>query len=108
MLSAVKQPIVFLKLSYSFQRHFVAGAAPLICAAYLFAALTTFGYAGEPHFTNLTTADAIALLPPPPASGSAQATAEIEAVMRARNACTEAGLARLKSEGKLSPAVFQS
>jgi acid phosphatase (class A) len=62
----------------------------------------------EPRILEPTAVDVTALLPPPPAPGSAEAVADTDAVLRAQGARTEADVARAKSEAKLTPAAFQS
>jgi acid phosphatase (class A) len=62
----------------------------------------------EPHFIDTSAVDAVALLPPPPPSGSVEGAADMDAVLQAQATRTKAEIARGKSEGKLSPVAFQS
>ncbi|HEY4232822.1 MAG TPA: phosphatase PAP2 family protein [Lacipirellulaceae bacterium] len=62
----------------------------------------------EPHFIDPPPLDPIALLPPPPAAGSAEAIADLADVLKAQTTRTDTEVARGKAENHLSPAAFQS
>lgn len=62
----------------------------------------------EPHFLATSAISIVELLPPPPLAGSAPATADMDAVLKAQITRTDAEVARGKSEVKLSPTAFQS
>jgi membrane-associated phospholipid phosphatase len=62
----------------------------------------------EPHFLATSAINIVELLPPPPLAGSAAATADMDAVLKAQITRTDAEVARGKSEVKLSPTAFQS
>jgi len=64
--------------------------------------------AAEPHFGKATDINFKAILPAPPASGSAEDAAEMETILRAQATRTEEEVARAKSEITLSPTAFQS
>ncbi len=66
---------------------------------------TCLGAAEDP-FLTANTVDAVALLPPPVALASAEATSELEVVLLAQQQRTPADLARIASEDHMSLANF--
>jgi acid phosphatase (class A) len=61
-----------------------------------------------PHFLDPAAINAIELLPPPPGKDSAEATADLSAVLNAQTTRTDADVARATQEANLSPTAFQS
>jgi hypothetical protein len=61
-----------------------------------------------PHFLDPAAVNAVELLPPPPSAGSAEAAADLDAVLKAQVTRSDAEIARGRSESKLSPTAFQS
>jgi acid phosphatase (class A) len=55
-----------------------------------------------------TAVDVVELLPPPPGSGSLQASSELETVLRVQGARSEADVKRAKDENHLTPGAFQT
>jgi acid phosphatase (class A) len=60
----------------------------------------------QTHFLELSDVNVIELLPPPPVAASAEATADLDDVLKAQATRSDADIARGKSESKLSPAAF--
>jgi membrane-associated phospholipid phosphatase len=80
----------------------------ILPSLFLLAQFTVAAVAAEPHFIDLSAVDAAALLPPPPTAGSAEAVADLDAVLQAQTTRTIDDVSRGKAEGKLSPDAFQS
>lgn len=77
-----------------------------ILAALLLAGAGSAG-AADTHFIKPAAVDITALLPPPAAAGSLEASLEVATVLKLQESRSPAEVARAQSEAKLSPAAFQ-
>jgi acid phosphatase (class A) len=80
----------------------------VLLSVFLLALFTTAASGAKPHFIDTSVVDAAVLLPPPPAIGSSEGVADLNAVLEAQATRTKEQIARGKSEGTLTPEAFQS
>jgi acid phosphatase (class A) len=76
-------------------------------AIFLVLGLVPIARAADLQFLQPAAADVVALLPPPPATGSKEANSELEVVLKLQATRSAADVARAKAEEKLTPAAFQ-
>src|SRR4051812_42012033 len=62
----------------------------------------------SPHFAGTATLNPLALLTPPPASNTSEASAELDLVLQLQASRSSAQTQRAAAEAKLSPTAFQS